>query len=142
MAINSFERVAPWTGVLAAAAWIGQSALFRTGDGDRPGQASAEVIQDDLWRNHEELHLEGRYMTNMIAEEAVKFVHDHAQQPFLLCVTFNAPHYPMQAPERYIKPYEGLEPNRRIHDAMVAALDEIGPGSMTIEGRPFRVDLE
>ena len=25
---------------------------------------------------------------------------------------------------------------------MVAALDEIGPGSMTIEGRPFRVDLE
>lgn len=52
MAINSFERMAPWTGVLAAAAWIGQSALFRTGDGDRPGQASAEVIQDDLWRNH------------------------------------------------------------------------------------------
>lgn len=25
---------------------------------------------------------------------------------------------------------------------MVRALDEIGPGSMTIEGRPFRVDLE
>ena len=25
---------------------------------------------------------------------------------------------------------------------MVRALDEIGPGNMTVEGRPFRVELE
>jgi hypothetical protein len=25
---------------------------------------------------------------------------------------------------------------------MLRALDEMGPGSMTVEGRPFRVDLD
>jgi hypothetical protein len=25
---------------------------------------------------------------------------------------------------------------------MLRALDEMGPGSMTVEGRPFRLDLE
>jgi hypothetical protein len=25
---------------------------------------------------------------------------------------------------------------------MLRALDEMGPGSMTVEGRPFRIDLE
>ena len=42
----------------------------------------------DLFRNNEELHLEGRYMTEMIAQEAGRFIDQHRQQPFLLYVAF------------------------------------------------------
>lgn len=52
MPLSRFERVLPWTGVVAAAAWIGQSALFRTDAEARPGRATTEVIQGDLVRNH------------------------------------------------------------------------------------------
>ncbi len=83
-----------------------------------------EPHNHDLWRNGEELHLEGRYMTEMIAEEAGRFIDANHERPFLLYVPFNAPHYPMQAPARYLEPYAALEPNRRVYAAMVSAMDE------------------
>jgi hypothetical protein len=52
MPFSRFERTLPWTGVLAALAWVGQSALFRTDTEARPGRASTDVIQADLVRNH------------------------------------------------------------------------------------------
>lgn len=52
MRLSRFERLLPWTGVIAGLGWIGQSFLFRVDSQDRPGQATAATIQDQLIRNH------------------------------------------------------------------------------------------
>jgi len=55
--------------------------------------------------------LNGRpfYTTHAITDFAVDFLDEVAQQPnpFLLYVAFNAPHYPLQAPESAVRKYDG-----------------------------------
>ncbi|MBI4578541.1 MAG: sulfatase-like hydrolase/transferase [Planctomycetes bacterium] len=78
----------------------------------------------DLYHNHEEIHEEGTYMTDIVAREATRFIEAHRDRPFLVYVAFNAPHYPMQAPERLRRMYADLAPERAIYAAMVTGLDE------------------
>ncbi|HEX6972531.1 MAG TPA: sulfatase-like hydrolase/transferase [Limnochordia bacterium] len=48
---------------------------------------------------------DGRYLTDVITEEACAFIRQHRQQPFFAHVTYNAPHFPFQAPEADIVPF-------------------------------------
>jgi hypothetical protein len=48
----TFEKLAPWSGVVAGACWVAQDALFHTSSGDAPGGASTRVIQDHLGLNY------------------------------------------------------------------------------------------
>src|SRR5512137_4469 len=48
---------------------------------------------------------DGRYLTDLWSEEAVKFIGRHRDEPFFLHVTFNAPHTPLEAPPDEIKPF-------------------------------------
>jgi arylsulfatase A len=48
---------------------------------------------------------DGRYLTDVWTEEAVKFIDRHQAEPFFLHVTFNAPHTPLEAPLDEIKPF-------------------------------------
>ncbi|MCS6866486.1 MAG: arylsulfatase [Gemmataceae bacterium] len=78
----------------------------------------------DWHKNDRACHDEG-YSTHLIAQEAVKFVHDHAgKKPFFLYVPFNAVHTPLQVPEKYLKPYAHLPEQRRTLAGMLAAMDE------------------
>jgi arylsulfatase A-like enzyme len=53
--------------------------------------------KNDLYENDRPIRRSG-YMTDLITERAVDIINrDHAQ-PFFLCVTFSAPHWPWQAP--------------------------------------------
>src|SRR5262249_18782355 len=38
------------------------------------------------------------YLTDLITERAVNFIHKNAQEPFFLEVAYNAPHWPFQPP--------------------------------------------
>ncbi len=78
----------------------------------------------DLYRNRDEVHEEGQYMTDLIAREATRFIDERRGGPFLLYVAFNAPHYPMQAPERFRRMHESLPPDRAIYAAMVTCMDD------------------
>ncbi|MGV9797947.1 sulfatase family protein [Mycobacterium sp. NPDC003449] len=80
----------------------------------------------DLWRNGEEVYEDGRYMTELIGENAVEFVRDAADddRPFFLYVAFNAPHYPMHVPQRYKDRFPDLPWERQIMAAMVSAMDD------------------
>ncbi len=44
-------------------------------------------------------HSDGRYLTDVLTEEAIGFIQRHhtADEPFFLTVAYNAPHYPLQA---------------------------------------------
>lgn len=79
----------------------------------------------DWYRNGAVLREEG-YSTDLIAAEAVRRIQDRdGGKPMFLYVAFNAPHTPLQAPDRHIEPYAGLENElRRTYAAMVSAMDE------------------
>ena len=49
---------------------------------------------------------------------------EESKKPFFLYLPFQAVHSPIQAPQRYVAPYQGLDPNRRVFGGMLAALDE------------------
>lgn len=82
------------------------------------------VNYHDLWRNREEVFEDGRYMTELITREALRFIERNRTRPFLLYVAYNAPHYPMHAPERYVARFPDLDPERRMYAAMLAAVDD------------------
>ena len=80
----------------------------------------------DLWEDDAEIWDDGRYFTEMIAEKAIAYLRQAAAQgkPFFLYVPFNAPHYPMHAPQKYVDRFPGLPWDRRIMAAMLSAVDD------------------
>jgi arylsulfatase A-like enzyme len=55
---------------------------------------------DDLWEGDTKIHQTG-YLTDLMGDRAVKVITDYAkaQQPFLLSLHFNAPHWPWETPD-------------------------------------------
>ena len=88
----------------------------------------------DLWENGREVYRNGEYLTELITERAVGFVRRAGREgaPFLLVVAYNAPHYPMHAPRRYLDRFPDLAPDRRIMAAMLSAVDD-GVGAIVAE---------
>ena len=78
------------------------------------------------WHRDDKVLCEEGYTTNLIAREAVRVVKGHdLSRPLLLYVAFNAPHTPLQAPQRYIERYGQIRgEKRRIFAAMVTCMDE------------------
>ena len=64
----------------------------------------------DLWEDGREIWHNGQYFTEVIAKKVVDYIRQAADSdmPFLLYVPFNAPHYPMHAPERYMDRFAHL----------------------------------
>ena len=48
---------------------------------------------------------DGRYLTDVLSDEAVDFIGRHREEPFFLNLCYNAPHTPLQAPEEDIQPF-------------------------------------
>lgn len=79
---------------------------------------------------------DGQYLTDMLNERAVKFIRDHAQQPFFLYVPHLAVHAPWQAPDKPQTPFVTKETmyvgTREVYRAMVERVD-LGVGLMLKE---------
>jgi arylsulfatase A-like enzyme len=78
----------------------------------------------DLWRNRDEIFEDGQYLTERIGEEACGFINSQKGKPFFLYSAFNAVHYPMHAPEKYLKRFPKLERERQMYAAMLSAADD------------------
>ncbi|MCZ7644382.1 MAG: sulfatase-like hydrolase/transferase [Planctomycetota bacterium] len=78
-------------------------------------------VQDDVVRS------DGRYLTDVWTEEAVRFIERHAREPFFLYLAYNAPHSPLQAPEEDVKPF--------------AESGRFNKGVSTLYGMLHRMDL-
>lgn len=97
----------------------------------------------DLWENGREVWRNGRYFTELVAERAVDYVRRAARagRPFFLYVPFNAPHYPLHAPARYLDRFPDLPPERRIMAAMLSAMDDaVGAVLAEVERQGLRED--
>lgn len=86
----------------------------------------------DLWENEEEIYDNGEYMTERITRKSIEFIQQHRDEPFFLYVAYNAPHYPMHAPEKYMKRFEHLPKDRQLMAAMISAVDD-GVGDIRAE---------
>lgn len=78
----------------------------------------------DLWEDDEEVWSNGEYLTTTIARRASEWIEQHAAEPFFVYVPFNAPHYPLHAPEEYVARFAHLPEDRRMMAAMIAAMDD------------------
>ena len=85
-----------------------------------------QPVYHDLWRNEKEAWDEPQYQTELLGREAKEFVaRQNASRPFFLYLAFGAPHYPMMAPDKYVGRFPAsMDRDRRLHAAMVAALDD------------------
>ena len=52
MPLSKFEKMLPWSGLIAGLCWIGQTTLTKTDAKDAPGHSSTAVIHDNLVVNY------------------------------------------------------------------------------------------
>ena len=78
------------------------------------------------WHRGFEPNYDQGYSTDLIADESVRFIKEFAGDgPFFLYVPFNAPHTPLQVPDRWLAPFLDVEnERRRVYMAMVASMDD------------------
>ena len=88
----------------------------------------------DLWEDDREIWDNGRYFTETLVERAIDYLRQaaKAEKPFFLYVPFNAPHYPMHAPQKYVDRFPDLPWDRQIMAAMLSAVDD-GVGEILAE---------
>ncbi|WP_320130684.1 sulfatase-like hydrolase/transferase [uncultured Sphaerochaeta sp.] len=80
----------------------------------------------DLWENDKAIYDNGEYFTEMVTEKSVERIREMSMEdkPFFLYVAYNAPHYPLHAPKKYLDRFPELPPDRRIMAAMLSAVDD------------------
>ncbi|WP_216853179.1 sulfatase family protein [Phytoactinopolyspora halotolerans] len=90
------------------------------------GQTYLGTPLHDLWEDGAEVYRDGEYLTEIIAERAVHAVRRAASSddPFFLYVPFNAPHYPLHAPDKYKERFAHLPWEQMIMAAMISAMDD------------------
>lgn len=62
-----------------------------------------------LWHNNQKEQYTG-YCSDIFANEAIKFIEKHKAAPFFCYLAFNAPHTPLQVPEKYYQQYKAIDP--------------------------------
>ncbi|NOR75095.1 MAG: sulfatase-like hydrolase/transferase, partial [Draconibacterium sp.] len=77
-----------------------------------------------IMRNHKAEKTD-EYLTDEFSNEAVKFVEKYKDEPFFLYLSFNAPHTPLQATEKYLSRFPNIaNTKRKTYAAMVSAVDD------------------
>ncbi len=63
-----------------------------------------------LWHNGKKANYDG-YCSDIFTEQAIKFIERHHQAPFFCYLSFNAPHTPLQVPDKYYQLYKDIDPS-------------------------------
>ncbi|MGW9684537.1 arylsulfatase [Flagellimonas sp. 2504JD1-5] len=63
-----------------------------------------------LWHNGEREKYSG-YCSDIFADNAIQFIEKNKDNPFFCYLSFNAPHTPLQVPEKYYEQYADIDPS-------------------------------
>jgi len=85
----------------------------------QPGDDFGNFIRKDssyfdpfLWENGKRVRKEG-YCSDIFTDQAISYIEEHVKEekkePFFLYLSFNAPHTPLQLPEKYLEEYKDME---------------------------------
>ena len=98
------------------------------------GQNLGVNPRHDLFENSNEVNYDGEYATDLITDKAVNYIRENSRKddPFFLYVAYNAPHYPMHAPKKYMDRFSHLPWDRQVMAAMISAVDD-GVGEIRAE---------
>ncbi|MCB1275399.1 sulfatase [Prosthecobacter sp.] len=91
-----------------------------------PGDKGGVEYTIPLNRNGKD-EAQTKYLTEQFGDEASAFIGRHAgeQKPWMLYLAFNAPHTPLQAPQKWLDQFSQIpDKSRQIYAAMVASMDE------------------
>ena len=80
---------------------------------------------ESSWHRDDEFLEEEGHATDLITDEAVRIIESHTDAPFFLYVAYSVPHYPLDEPEEWKAPYEGIieDACRREFAASVTHMD-------------------
>lgn len=62
-----------------------------------------------LWHNNKQEAYQG-YCSDIFTDQAINFISKNSASPFFCYLSFNAPHTPLQVPEKYYSQYKDLDP--------------------------------
>jgi len=63
-----------------------------------------------LWHNNRKESYKG-YCSDIFADQAIKFIENNHDEPFFCYLSFNAPHTPLQVPDKYYQMYKDIDPS-------------------------------
>jgi arylsulfatase A-like enzyme len=85
-----------------------------------PGTTDSKMVRGSA----PEAEHEPEYLTEAFTREAEAFLERNKAQPFLLCVSFNAPHTPLEASAEHLQRFPDLKGPKQTYAAMVSVLDD------------------
>ncbi len=87
-------------------------------------KAHNQAYRTKILRNTNRVEIDD-YLTDEFSDEAVKFIENNSQKPFFLFLPYNAPHGPIQAPEKYVNRFPHINnPLRKIYAGMISSMDD------------------
>ena len=87
-------------------------------------KAHNQAYRTKILRNNNRVEIDD-YLTDEFSDEAVKFIENNSKKPFFLFLPYNAPHGPIQAPEKYVNRFPNIEnPLRKIYAGMISSMDD------------------
>lgn len=80
----------------------------------------------DLYRNGEEIFLDGQYFPDLMVKEAIEFIESNLNHPFFIYYALNTPHYPYQGTSEWLEYYrsKGVAYPRDLYAAFISTQDE------------------
>ncbi len=83
--------------------------MGQVGDFTTYFQRDSSYFNPVLWHNGEQEKYDG-YCTDIFTNEAIRFMDRSKDTPFFCYLSFNAPHTPLQVPQKYLDMYADIDP--------------------------------
>ncbi len=83
--------------------------MGQVGDFTTYFQRDSSYFDPVLWHNGQQQAYEG-YCSDIFTDKAIDFIENNSQTPFFCYLAFNAPHTPLQVPDKYYQMYKDIDP--------------------------------
>jgi len=83
--------------------------MGQVGDFTTYFQKDSSYFNPVLWHNGQQESYEG-YCSDIFTNEALDFIESNSAAPFFCYLAFNAPHTPLQVPDKYYQMYKDIDP--------------------------------
>ena len=84
--------------------------MGQVGDFTTYFQGDKSYFDPVLWHNGSQKKYDG-YCSDIFTDNAVDFIEKNHEAPFFCYLSFNAPHTPLQVPEKYYEMYADIDPS-------------------------------
>ena len=83
--------------------------IGQVGDFTNYYKGNTSYFDPTLWLNNNQKKYDG-YCSDVFTDEALKFIEKNKDNQFFCYLSFNAPHTPLQVPDKYVQMYEEIDP--------------------------------